>query len=88
MIGIIAILTVILVVGNNATFAQSVTMPSPLKQLKLGIQAQDVQCETGFELILKSQDGSPACVKPQTAQILIEREWGHCPLRLGFVNCP
>ncbi len=60
----------------------------PLEQFKSGIQTQDIQCETGFELILKSQDGSPACVKPQTAQILVERGWGHCPLRLGFVNCP
>lgn len=60
----------------------------PLEQFKSGIPAQDIQCETGFELILKSQDSSPACVKPQTAQILVERGWGHCPLRLGFVNCP
>ncbi len=60
----------------------------PLKQFRSGIQAQSIQCETGDELILKSQDGSPACVKPTTAKILIERGWGHCPLRLGFVNCP
>ena len=61
---------------------------SPLKQFKSGIQAQAVQCKTGDELILKSQDGSPACVKPMTAKILIDRDWGHCPWRLGFVNCP
>ena len=61
---------------------------SPLKQLKSGVTAQTVQCNTGYELILKSEDGSPACMKPSTAKILIEREWGHCPLRLGFVNCP
>lgn len=64
------------------------SIESPLKQFKSGIQAQNIQCEAGDELILKSQDGSPACVKPMTAKILIERGWGHCPLRLGFVNCP
>ncbi len=61
---------------------------SPIQQLRLGVQSQNVQCETGDELILKWQDDSPACVKPMTAKILIDRDWGHCPLRLGFVNCP
>ncbi|MFZ1077397.1 MAG: hypothetical protein WAN47_08230 [Nitrosotalea sp.] len=79
-LAIIAILTVILVVGSNTIFAQPETMLSPLRQLKSGIQAQDIQCETGFELILKSQDGSPACVTPDTANILIERGWARNPL--------
>lgn len=70
-------------VGNSINLYDS-----PLKQFKSGIQAQAVQCKTGDELILKSQDGLPACVKPMTAKILIDRDWGHCPLRLGFVNCP
>lgn len=76
-------------VANNTTQQHSlIDIDSPLKQFKSGIQAQAVQCKTGDELILKSQDGLPACVKPMTAKILIDRDWGHCPLRLGFVNCP
>lgn len=56
---------------------------TPLKQLQMGIQAQNVNCDwSSFELILKSEDGSPACVSSQTAQILMERGWGHFPLRL------
>src|SRR5574340_654293 len=92
----IIIISVIIVLAFSfqESFAQGVDtmgnpiIPSPLKQFKSGIQAQTVQCKTGDELILKSQDGSPACVKPMTAKILIDRDGGHCPLRLGFVNCP
>ncbi|MHB8602573.1 MAG: hypothetical protein ACYC6W_10120 [Nitrosotalea sp.] len=47
----------------------------PLEQVKSGIQAKDVQCKQDFTLIIKSEDGSPACVYPQIAQILIQRGW-------------
>lgn len=47
----------------------------PLKQLKSGIAAQDVQCNKGFSLVIKAEDGSPSCVKPDTSNILIERGW-------------
>jgi methane/ammonia monooxygenase subunit B len=40
-------------------------------------------CKQNFVAILKSEDNSPACVKYDTAQMLIERGWGHFPLRLG-----
>ncbi|NHI04618.1 hypothetical protein DYY67_1779 [Candidatus Nitrosotalea sp. TS] len=50
--------------------------PSPLQQFKSGIKAEDVKCAGGFTLVLKSEDSSPACVKPDTAQKLIERGWG------------
>jgi len=49
---------------------------SPLKQLKSGIQTQDVQCEKGLQLIFKFEDSSPACVTQLTAQILVEHGWG------------
>lgn len=51
------------------------TILSPLKQFQLGINGKDAQCRDGFQLILKVNDGSPACVKPDTAHILIERGW-------------
>lgn len=66
-----------------ATHTFPSNLVTPLKQLQMGIQAQTVNCDwSSFELILKSEDGSPACVSSQTAQILIERGWGHFPLRL------
>ncbi len=48
---------------------------SPLKQFKSGIAANDIRCRSDFQLVIKSDDGSPACVKPQTAQKLVERGW-------------
>ena len=51
-------------------------LPSPLTQLKQGIEAKNVLCHDGFVLLLKSRDNSPACVKPATAEKLVERGWG------------
>lgn len=50
--------------------------PSPLKQLLAGISAQDVKCNQDLVLIMKSKDGSPACVRQATADVLISRGWG------------
>ncbi|MDE1843415.1 MAG: hypothetical protein KGH95_07185, partial [Thaumarchaeota archaeon] len=36
-------------------------------------------CNTGFVSVLKAEDGSSFCVKPDTAQKLIERDWGFDP---------
>jgi len=47
----------------------------PHHQVKNGIMPQDVQCPSPLELIFKSTDGSPACVKPETKMLLIERGW-------------
>jgi hypothetical protein len=48
---------------------------SPLKQYKSGTAAKNVVCKQEYQLILKSEDGSPACVRSQTAQLLVERGW-------------
>ncbi|MGI0059312.1 MAG: hypothetical protein ACREBJ_06045 [Nitrosotalea sp.] len=47
----------------------------PLKQYDAGIAAKNVVCKQEYQLIFKSEDSSPACVKPTTADILIERGW-------------
>jgi len=48
---------------------------SPHKQVSSGINPQDVICSEGLELIFKSTDNSPACVKPSTAEKLLQRGW-------------
>lgn len=67
---------------GNTSMQTSLSAPTntgnvlpPLEQVKSGIQAKDVQCKQGFTLIIKAEDGSPACVYPQIAQILIQRGW-------------
>lgn len=65
------------VLEENMTISKHLAhMEYPLEQFKSGTPASDVKCNDGFTLILKSENGSPACVKPDTVQILIERGWG------------
>ncbi|GFN39136.1 MAG: hypothetical exported protein [Marine Group I thaumarchaeote] len=54
----------------------SITKMSPRAQMANGIPASEVTCNEGLDLILKSRDGSAACVKPSTALKLIDRGWG------------
>lgn len=49
---------------------------SPHKQVSSGTNSEDVICTDGLELIFKSTNNSPACVKPSTAEKLIQRGWG------------
>jgi hypothetical protein len=56
---------------------QSLHIPmSPRKQITNGVSPENVVCINNLVLIKKISDGSPACVKPQTAQKLVERGWG------------
>ncbi|MGI0069544.1 MAG: hypothetical protein ACREAN_04730, partial [Nitrosopumilaceae archaeon] len=61
--------------NNTGTKAITETVLSPLQQFKSGTPASDVKCNDGLQLILKTEDGSPACVSSNTAQILIVRGW-------------
>jgi len=54
---------------------------SPLKQFKTGVAAKDVTCKENLELILKTQDNSPICVKSDTAITLIKRGWAMSSLK-------
>ncbi|MDE1840239.1 MAG: hypothetical protein KGH87_10025, partial [Thaumarchaeota archaeon] len=52
-------------------------VPSPLKQFKSGTDASRVVCKQGFQLILKRENGSPACVKPEDVTKLVSQLlWG------------
>jgi len=47
----------------------------PSQQGNAGIAAVNVICAEGLKQIFKSHDGSPACIKPQSANSLKERGW-------------
>jgi hypothetical protein len=51
----------------------------PLQQVKSGVASNKVVCDSGMELIIKNTNGSPACVKPATAERLIQLGWGTRP---------
>jgi plastocyanin len=48
---------------------------SPLQQFKSGVTLDHIVCKSNFQLIVKMEDQSPACVKSQTVQKLVERGW-------------
>ena len=50
-------------------------MTSPLVQFKSGIAANNVKCQQGLQLVIKADNGSPACVKPDTVTKLVEWGW-------------
>jgi hypothetical protein len=54
---------------------QQISISSPLKQFKNGTKPELVECNSGLSLIIKNNDGHPACVKPETKVQLIDRNW-------------
>ena len=52
------------------------SISSPLEQLRFGVDSHNVICEHDLQIVIKSEDGSPACVKSDTELTLIKRGWG------------
>lgn len=52
------------------------TVMTPRQQMASGVDANDVVCNEGLVLIIRSTNGAAACVKPSSAQVLEERLWG------------
>ncbi len=59
---------------NEMVKSLSPELKTPKQQTDVGILPSEVECKEGLELIFK-YNGSPACVKPSTAEKLIERGW-------------
>ena len=59
------------------TIKNEPSMTSLKTQIKNGITPDALTCNNGFELIFKAFDNSPACVKPETAEKLIQRGWAN-----------
>ena len=51
------------------------TIDSPLQQLRSGIESENVECDTDFQLILKSSDNFPACIKKSDVSDFMSRPW-------------
>ncbi len=61
---------------QNPSNPVDISVAAPLKQVAQGVLPNEIICKEGLELIIKN-NGSPACVKPKTAEILIERGWAN-----------
>jgi len=64
---------------NNQVGGGHTTILSPLKQFKSGINAKNIQCNDGLELVIKTHGNSPACVKPTTVEKLVSLGWIKLP---------
>ena len=74
-------------ISDNGTKTKTIpeTILSPLKQFKSGIAAQDVTCNKGLQLVIKSDDNSPACVQSSTATRLVQLGWAKSQENTGAV---
>ena len=63
------------VYGEPIVITTTHATDSPLKQFKSGTVAKDVQCKEGLQLVIKAEDGSPACVKPSSVTKLVLWAW-------------
>jgi hypothetical protein len=64
---------------NNQANGGHPTILSPLKQFKSGINAKNIQCNEGLELVIKKHNNSPACVKSTTVEKLVSLGWVKSP---------
>jgi len=60
---------------ENQSIKTKTSMFLPLQQFKSGVKVNEIQCQAGLELVIKSSDNSPACIKPETSKILVKRGW-------------
>ncbi len=54
---------------------KSNVIQTPLKQFESGTSLGEIQCREGLELLLKTSNNHPICVKPETKTKLVERGW-------------
>jgi len=55
---------------------------SPKKQLEKGVLPEDVLCKEGLQLVIRN-NGSPACVKPSTAEKFENRGLAFIPIKIS-----
>ncbi len=51
----------------------------PLMQLQAGIELHKLECNSGYDLVFKTNGRTPACVKSQSIPTLVSRGWTHPP---------
>jgi len=62
-------------VSISSVYSDAIPM-SPRQQMANGIAPENVICKEGLELVIRSSDGTAACVKQLSSLKLAERGWG------------
>jgi hypothetical protein len=71
---VLVLATIILTFGTVHA-QQDSSIPSPLKQLKSGTALADIKCKESFVLVIKSDNGNPACVNPNNIARFLSSGW-------------
>lgn len=58
---------------HSTKLPENISIIPPLQQMRISDDARFIQCNPDLQLVFKSENGSPACVKPDTASKLVER---------------
>jgi hypothetical protein len=62
-------------ISSSCNVQTIVSYMLPLKQINAGVDPKSVQCIAGLVIVLHPENKVPVCVKPDTANILLERGW-------------
>ncbi|MGI0058246.1 MAG: hypothetical protein ACREBJ_00630 [Nitrosotalea sp.] len=54
---------------------KSQTVSSPLEQLRFGVDSHNVICKQNLQLVIKTEDGSPACIKSTSIERFLKQGW-------------
>ncbi|MGI0060200.1 MAG: hypothetical protein ACREBJ_10585, partial [Nitrosotalea sp.] len=75
---------------NGQTDRNPIIFSAPLKQTQMGTSAENVQCNQNLQLVIKAEDGSPACVKDTSTGRLVRQGWWAWNDKVGdtVVNTP
>jgi len=60
---------------SDSLYPDSQFILPPLKLYKAGIAIEEIHCKSNLELGIKSSNGSPVCLKPESMDILFNRGW-------------
>ena len=70
------ILSLFVITNLSLDHANAITyFPPPYKQIANGVLPENVTCTEGLEIILRSSNNMPVCVKPSSVEKLIDRGW-------------
>ena len=60
---------------HSTKLPENISIIPPLQQMKIYDDVRFIRCNPDLQLIFKSENGSPACVKPESADKLIALGW-------------
>ena len=60
---------------HSTKLPENISIIPPLQQMRIYDDVRFIQCNPDLQLVFKSENGSPACVKPESANKLIALGW-------------